>query len=130
MSFAEAAPLFCAGATMFSAILTANQPKGSILGIVGLGALGHLGIQVRAYVLKLLMHLSQFYPQFARSMGYVVVGVDARDEPIELARGLKLAPHLCLDARDGVESAKNRIAALNPDKTFPGRSSYDNFKRT
>lgn len=46
MSFAEAAPLFCAGATMFNAILTASQPKGATLGIVGLGALGHLGIQV------------------------------------------------------------------------------------
>lgn len=47
MSFVEAAPLFCAGATMFKAIVTANLPKGSILGIVGLGALGHLGVQVR-----------------------------------------------------------------------------------
>lgn len=54
-------------------------------------------------------------------MGYVVVGVDARDEPIELAKGLKLAPHLCLDAREGVESAIKAIAALNPDKEFPGR---------
>ncbi|EIM85373.1 GroES-like protein [Stereum hirsutum FP-91666 SS1] len=102
MSFVEAAPLFCAGATMYNAILTAKQPQGAILGIVGLGALGHLGVQ------------------FAKSMGYVVVGVDARDEPIELAKSLKLAPHLCLDAREGVESATKAIAALNPEKPFPG----------
>lgn len=57
-------------------------------------------------------------------MGYVVVGVDARDEPIELAKSLKLAPHLCLDAREGVESATKAIAALNPEKPFPGKEIH------
>lgn len=55
-------------------------------------------------------------------MGYIVVGVDARDEPIDLAKGLKLAPDLVLDARDGVESAAEKIAALNPDKPYPGKA--------
>lgn len=55
MSFVEAAPLFCAGATMYNAILTAKQPQGAILGIVGLGALGHLGVQVRTNVRSHLM---------------------------------------------------------------------------
>lgn len=47
--------------------------------------------------------------------------MDARDEPIELTKGLKLAPDLVLNARDGVESAVEKIAALNPKKAFPGK---------
>lgn len=43
MSFEEAAPLMCAGSTMFNSIRQARQPKDSIIGIVGLGGLGHLG---------------------------------------------------------------------------------------
>lgn len=42
---------------MFGAILTANQPKGAVLGIIGLGALGHLGVQVRFVVTSFLVRL-------------------------------------------------------------------------
>lgn len=45
ISFESAAPLFCAGATIYSAIKRADLKKGDVIGIVGLGALGHLGIQ-------------------------------------------------------------------------------------
>jgi D-arabinose 1-dehydrogenase-like Zn-dependent alcohol dehydrogenase len=35
----------CAGGTIYEAIKKCNLEKGSLLGIVGLGALGSLGIQ-------------------------------------------------------------------------------------
>jgi len=45
LSFEHAAPLFCAGATIYAGIKKANLKKGDVLGISGLGALGHLGVQ-------------------------------------------------------------------------------------
>ncbi len=42
---AEAAPLMCAGATMFTPLRDHDVTKGSRVGIVGLGGLGHIGVQ-------------------------------------------------------------------------------------
>ncbi len=44
MSSADAAPLQCAGATVYSAIVDTVQP-GDRVGVVGIGGLGHLAIQ-------------------------------------------------------------------------------------
>jgi len=41
-----AAPLTCAGTTIYGAIKTAKLKQGEIIGISGLGALGHLGAQI------------------------------------------------------------------------------------
>ena len=45
LSFEHVAPLFCAGTTIHSAIKKANLKKSDVLGIIGLAALGHLGVQ-------------------------------------------------------------------------------------
>lgn len=45
ISFEDAAPLMCAGSTMFNSIKNARQDKGAILAIVGLGGLGHIGME-------------------------------------------------------------------------------------
>lgn len=44
MSSAEAAPLMCAGATVFNPLFHHVKP-GSAVGVVGIGGLGHLAIQ-------------------------------------------------------------------------------------
>ena len=44
LSFEHTGPLFCAGATIHT-VQKANLKKGDVIGIVGLGALGHLGVQ-------------------------------------------------------------------------------------
>lgn len=46
MDFETAAPLMCAGSTMFNSIQRTKLPKGSIVAIVGLGGLGHLGTEL------------------------------------------------------------------------------------
>jgi propanol-preferring alcohol dehydrogenase len=61
LPFEQAAPLMCAGCTMWTAILQANAKKGSTMAIVGVGGLGVLGIQ------------------FAKAMGYRVVAIGSRD---------------------------------------------------
>jgi propanol-preferring alcohol dehydrogenase len=82
VSFETAAPLACAGCTVWRAVLLAGLNKGEWLAIVGSGGgLGHLGVQ------------------FAKKMGLQVVGVDARDEGLDLTR--KCGADVVLDARLG-----------------------------
>ena len=51
----DAAPFLCAGVTTFDALKHSNAVKGDLVGIVGIGGLGHLAIQ------------------FANKMGFKVV---------------------------------------------------------
>jgi D-arabinose 1-dehydrogenase-like Zn-dependent alcohol dehydrogenase len=45
LSSAAAAPLLCAGLTVYHALLRGTPRPGSTAGILGIGGLGHLGIQ-------------------------------------------------------------------------------------
>jgi uncharacterized zinc-type alcohol dehydrogenase-like protein len=45
LSSAEAAPLLCAGATVFSPLIDYKVRRGTKLGVVGIGGLGHLALQ-------------------------------------------------------------------------------------
>ncbi|CEH17251.1 Alcohol dehydrogenase, class V [Ceraceosorus bombacis] len=69
--FDQAAPLFCAGATIYGALKAVGIEKGKWLAIVGLGGLGHLGVQ------------------YAKALGFKVVALDNRQEALDL---LKEAP--------------------------------------
>lgn len=42
----QAAPLTCAGITIYGAIEKANLKSGQVVGISGIGALGHIGVQI------------------------------------------------------------------------------------
>ncbi|PWN45038.1 GroES-like protein [Ceraceosorus guamensis] len=82
VSFEAAAPLFCAGATIFAAIRACDLKAGQRIAIVGAGALGHLGVQ------------------FAKCLGLHTIVVDARDAPLELCKDLKYPPDEILNAKD------------------------------
>ena len=45
LSAAEAAPLLCAGVTTFNALRNSGARAGDVVAILGLGGLGHLGVQ-------------------------------------------------------------------------------------
>ncbi|KAI1161267.1 GroES-like protein [Nemania serpens] len=69
VSFLSAAPLACAGRTVYRAVRQTELQPGQWVAIVGAGGgLGHIGIQ------------------FARSMGLRVIAVDARDEGLALSK--------------------------------------------
>lgn len=68
--FDQAAPLFCAGATVYGALLASKAEKGQWLALIGVGGLGHLGVQ------------------YAKAMGLKVVAIDNRKEGIELANSV------------------------------------------
>jgi D-arabinose 1-dehydrogenase-like Zn-dependent alcohol dehydrogenase len=77
----EAAPLMCAGLTIFSALLKCGLKEGGKVGIIGCGGgLGHLGLQ------------------FGVRMGFEVIGVDASDDALKLARSLETKAKI-FDAR-------------------------------
>lgn len=45
LSFGDAAPLACAGVTTFNSLRHAGALPGDVVAILGLGGLGHLGVQ-------------------------------------------------------------------------------------
>ncbi len=68
LSFAEAAPLLCAGLTVYNALKTAEVHAGQKVAIFGVGGLGHLAIQL------------------AKAKGAEVLAVDVADAKLQLAR--------------------------------------------
>ena len=90
VSFETAAPMACAGSTIYRGVLQAKLKPQEWLAIVGSGGgLGHLGIQ------------------FAKALGLHVVGIDARDEGLALSR--ESGADVTIDARKGNESVMKEI---------------------
>src|ERR671935_3054866 len=71
LSAIEAAPLMCAGITTYNALRNCGARVGDVVAILGMGGLGHLGIQ------------------FAAKMGFNTVAIGrARDKEEELMKNL------------------------------------------
>jgi len=70
LSFAEAAPLLCAGVTTFNAIRTSGVRPGDRIAVLGLGGLGHLGVQ------------------FAAKLGFETIAIARGTEKADFARQL------------------------------------------
>jgi propanol-preferring alcohol dehydrogenase len=78
LSSVDAAPLLCAGLTTFSALRNAPAKAGELVAVVGIGGLGHLGVQ------------------YARHMGFEVVAIGRGAGAAELAK--KLGAHHYVDS--------------------------------
>jgi len=70
LSDAEAAPLLCAGITTYNALRHSGAVPGDLVAVLGIGGLGHLGIQ------------------FANKFGYKVAAVGRGSESAALAKKL------------------------------------------
>jgi propanol-preferring alcohol dehydrogenase len=70
VSSAQAAPLFCAGVTVYRAIMQAKPQRGQRLAVFGVGGLGHLAIQIAVH------------------LGLEVSAVDVADDKLALAKSL------------------------------------------
>ncbi|KAH8881024.1 alcohol dehydrogenase GroES-like domain-containing protein [Thozetella sp. PMI_491] len=96
ISMEQAAPLMCAGATVWGSLekVTAGLASGDTVAIVGIGGLGHLGVQ------------------FASSMGFRTVAVDSRAAGRELSTDVpeSLRPSLVVDS--GAVDAISEIKAF------------------
>jgi D-arabinose 1-dehydrogenase-like Zn-dependent alcohol dehydrogenase len=74
----HAAPLLCAGITTFNALRNSGARPGDLVAVIGIGGLGHLGLQ------------------FANKFGYQVVAISRGKENAELAK--KLGAHIYIDS--------------------------------
>ncbi len=79
LSDAEAAPLLCAGITTYNALRHSGALPGDLVAVLGVGGLGHLGIQ------------------FANKFGYKVAAVGRGSENAALAK--KLGASMYIDSK-------------------------------
>jgi D-arabinose 1-dehydrogenase-like Zn-dependent alcohol dehydrogenase len=81
LSADEAAPLLCAGITVYNAMRNSGAQAGDLVAVQGIGGLGHLGIQ------------------FARQMGFRTVAIGRGGDKAALAK--KLGAHDYIDNSTG-----------------------------
>src|SRR5438309_10295563 len=87
LSSVESAPLMCAGITTFNALRNSGARPGDVVAVLGIGGLGHLGVQ------------------FAAKMGFKTVAIARGQDKAPLAR--QLGAHHYIDSR-----AEDPAAAL------------------
>ena len=87
LSSVEASPLMCAGITTFNALRNSGARPGEVVAVLGLGGLGHLGVQ------------------FAAKMGFKTIAIARGQDKAPLAR--QLGAHHYIDSR-----AEDPAAAL------------------
>ena len=80
ISFAEMAPILCAGVTVYKGLKVTDTKPGDWVVISGIGGLGHMAVQ------------------YAKAMGLNVAAVDIADDKLELAR--RLGATLTVNARN------------------------------
>ncbi|WP_211223196.1 zinc-dependent alcohol dehydrogenase [Propionicicella superfundia] len=81
LDFAEAAPLLCAGVTVYKGLKVLDCKPGDWVAISGIGGLGHMAVQ------------------YAKAMGFRVIAVSRTRSKLDLAESL--GADLVVDATDG-----------------------------
>ena len=111
LSSVDAAPLLCAGLTTFSALRNAPAKPGDLVAVLGIGGLGHLGVQ------------------YARHMGFKVAAIARGADKAELAK--KLGAHHYIDS--ATSKPADALLALGGAKVIlltasGGKTVADTFK--
>ena len=104
---AEAAPLLCAGVTVFNAMRQLNVGPGETVAIQGLGGLGHLAIQ------------------YASKMGYRVVALSSSGAKEKFARDLGAMDYIAGSSQEQAEALQKiggaaMIVSTASDPTHTG----------
>src|ERR1700677_1418201 len=99
---AEAAPLLCAGITVYNALRNSHARGGDLVAVQGIGGLGHLGIQ------------------YARQMGFRTIAVGRGGDKQPLAKKLGAHEYIDTGAGDPAQALQklggaNVILATAPD---------------
>jgi alcohol dehydrogenase, propanol-preferring len=111
LSSVAAAPLLCAGLTTFSALRDSPAKPGDLVAVLGIGGLGHLGVQ------------------YARRMGFEVAAIGRGAQTAELAK--TLGAHHYIDSAAG--DAAQALQALGGAKVIlvtasGGKTVNESFK--
>lgn len=89
LDISKAAPILCAGITTYSPLKKWNIGKGSRVGVVGLGGLGHMGVKL------------------AVAMGADVTVISRKKDKEDYAKSLGAKGLLCSSDEEEMEEAKN-----------------------
>jgi propanol-preferring alcohol dehydrogenase len=106
LSALEAAPLFCAGLTVYRALKGAGIVPGQRLAVFGIGGLGHLAVQV------------------GRAFGAEVTAIDISEEKLELARSFGATSALAATS-DAVKQLRRKGGVHVALVTSAAKAAYD-----
>jgi propanol-preferring alcohol dehydrogenase len=102
----EAAPLFCAGVTVYHAIKSSGIKPGQRIAVFGVGGLGHLAVQI------------------AKCFGAEVIAIDIADDKLEFAR--RLGAHITINAADDVVKQIRKMGGVHVAVvTSAAKAAYD-----
>jgi len=93
LSAADAAPLLCAGITVFNALRNSGARAGDLVAVQGIGGLGHLGVQ------------------YARQMGFRTAAIGRGMDKQPLAR--KLGAHEYIDSTGSPSEALQKLGGAH-----------------
>ena len=89
LNLIESAPLLCAGVTTFSALKNCGAKSGDLVGVCGIGGLGHLAIQ------------------YGNKMGFNMVAISRNEDKKDLAMKLGAKYYFSIGKSDFVQDIKN-----------------------
>ncbi len=102
----EAAPLFCAGVTVYHAIKSSGIKPSQRIAVFGIGGLGHLAVQI------------------AKCFGAQVIAIDIADDKLEFAR--RLGADITMNAaEDVVKQIRKMGGAHVAVVTSAAKAAYD-----
>jgi propanol-preferring alcohol dehydrogenase len=107
VSSVQAAPLFCAGVTVYRAIKQAKPQRGQRLAVFGVGGLGHLAIQIAVH------------------LGLEVAAVDVADDKLALAKSLGATHTFNATTTNVVKEMRRRGGAHIVLVTSGSKAAYD-----
>jgi propanol-preferring alcohol dehydrogenase len=107
LSSVEAAPLFCAGVTVFRALKQAKISPGQCLAVFGVGGLGHLAVQI------------------GRGLGADVTAIDISDEKLALAKSLGASTVLNVASTNVVKELRGKGGVHVALVASAARAAYD-----
>ncbi|KAI5459091.1 chaperonin 10-like protein [Mariannaea sp. PMI_226] len=109
ISPAEAAPLLCAGVTVFNGIRKLRVEQGNVVAIQGLGGLGHLAVQ------------------YANKMGYEVAVLSSGDDKAQFAKELGAHHYINTTSSDPVAELNKLGGAAIIVQTAPSPKAFSNL---
>ena len=107
LSSIDAAPLFCAGVTVYRALKKAQLQPGQRLAVFGVGGLGHLAVQIGV------------------GLGAEVTAIDVSDEKLAYAKSLGATNTLNATSPDAVKDFRKRGGAHAVLVTSAAKAAYD-----
>jgi propanol-preferring alcohol dehydrogenase len=107
ISFIDAAPLFCAGVTVYRALQHAKIQPGQRLAVFGVGGLGHLAVQMGV------------------GLGAIVTAIDVSDEKLAHARGLGASATLNVASVNVVKELRRAGGVHVGLVTSAAKAAYD-----